>query len=1132
MAHLRTYLLLSLLLRISAQEEETWNASGLFDDNVIINNDIDRYVINNETNSSTLVTPSPAPMAPTPSPAPTAHAYSVAQEYQILFTSNDIDYSPVLVESSNSTGFDFPFKRQFEQYMSLLSVEIIDRGWVTSSVGFRDFKSDSTFLDFQISHASNETVEYALTYSMLYLSNEVDISTFPNFHVSLLEYPSQQDKLASKLNHYFNVSDVTIVGVSKFDPPSQQPSEAPTSQPTPLEPWHSAASYELRFEILSENEAPDSRFYNGTVICAILSMISNYMAESFQHDPSRIETICRAGTPEAFEVTEEFEISNRALRIIPDEDEEDAEGTLRRRRRLQAVNTTDDAGNTTEVHMYAWEVRFDIEMEWISYYENVTGYGDELSSFLRSSLSELPLGNIGEALGIEDLSHRLHKVKFSQQHGGLPTTMPTPPTTPLEPYWARGTYELRFETYVFEGEEQLQEEYYNGTVSCMILGYVSEYMSETKFSHDPSLIEYTCLPSTPETFEVTEEFDLSNPRFWIPAEQQEDSPEEEVQERPFGLRRRRRRLQAINDTQAGNETMPAVIHAWEVRYIIDMKWISYYYENVVEYPDAFGSFVRTNDLDMSEVGEALGIEDLSHRLQKVKFSQQEVGLPTKAPQKKTKAPTMAPSAAVTATRETPNTQAPSILETVPELGLTDTDEAKEEDAGEDKKSLSQAVAVIVAVVVLLVVLGGCASVVVYVKKMEAKLEEAKQEQAKLAEAMLQAQANSTIVRAPQDPTIAGENNNFAAAKPDEEKPQAALAVSSPFGTGTTQASMDDSEMMVPKNNAHHTTTPMGGSNARPAAMAGISAAQEPSDLDALSNIPLPEEEYRSPLSERGPLSESINPSDLFPSMAVLDLDDGESFQVLDRNQEQLYSSPSLPSLPEEPLTAGLPEDPLTAGLDEFEDYKDQNLEKMRETVERQVSGLGNMISQAMTMALIDQEDEAIHDYDGMSGVEIEATTLWQVTDWSRRNGNADHYETQNYMKELLNKMVKCVHQGLVAPEDASRTIHGSAALLGLALANELPSNTYILKSMLKKTTARDIVRTFDLEFGPVEDAAVAVGNKGFGIVRFKHPSAAARAMEQFQTSEIVVNDVAIQLVPLEKRLKWNHCQQRQQLDVL
>jgi RNA recognition motif-containing protein len=105
-------------------------------------------------------------------------------------------------------------------------------------------------------------------------------------------------------------------------------------------------------------------------------------------------------------------------------------------------------------------------------------------------------------------------------------------------------------------------------------------------------------------------------------------------------------------------------------------------------------------------------------------------------------------------------------------------------------------------------------------------------------------------------------------------------------------------------------------------------------------------------------------------------------------------------------------------------------------------------------------------------------------------------------------MVSFVRHGIVEPDDATRTIHESAAMLGLGLAAEMPENTVIVTGLRKTVTTNHLETTFR-EFGDIDEAAVASDARGFGLVRFLSPQSAVRAMNTFRESEIVVQDVAV-----------------------
>jgi hypothetical protein len=118
------------------------------------------------------------------------------------------------------------------------------------------------------------------------------------------------------------------------------------------------------------------------------------------------------------------------------------------------------------------------------------------------------------------------------------------------------------------------------------------------------------------------------------------------------------------------------------------------------------------------------------------------------------------------------------------------------------------------------------------------------------------------------------------------------------------------------------------------------------------------------------------------------------------------------------------------------------------------------------------------------------------------------------MQETLNRMVASVRHGVLGPDDASRTIHECAALLGLQLATEIPVTTLIITGMRKTVAAEDMMEAFR-EFGDISEAAVASNQRGFGILRFKTNKSVDRAMQKFRAEEIVVQDVAVQVKVLK-----------------
>jgi hypothetical protein len=79
--------------------------------------------------------------------------------------------------------------------------------------------------------------------------------------------------------------------------------------------------------------------------------------------------------------------------------------------------------------------------------------------------------------------------------------------------------------------------------------------------------------------------------------------------------------------------------------------------------------------------------------------------------------------------------------------------------------------------------------------------------------------------------------------------------------------------------------------------------------------------------------------------------------------------------------------------DEFDKYKDQNLERMRSELEGNVTNFDGMMSQAMTMTLMDDDDddfsESVNNMIGdKDSIQIEADLLCEMNDWLKRSSNA------------------------------------------------------------------------------------------------------------------------------------------------
>jgi len=200
--------------------------------------------------------------------------------------------------------------------------------------------------------------------------------------------------------------------------------------------------------------------------------------------------------------------------------------------------------------------------------------------------------------------------------------------------------------------------------------------------------------------------------------------------------------------------------------------------------------------------------------------------------------------------------------------------------------------------------------------------------------------------------------------------------------------------------------------------------------------------------------------------------------------------------------------------DEFDKYKNENLEKVRADIVGSVSNSKDMMSQALTKALMDdiQDDDTIESawFGSIDSTEMEASVYCEVHNWLKSKDGAGLDERRDYMQQKLNKMVATVRQGAIEPQDASRTIHGSAAMLGLELAEVFPEKALLVTGMRKKVSKKDVSEAFKV-FGEIESVAVTPNERGFGLVRYRTPESAQRALVCFRRNEIIVQDVAVMI---------------------
>lgn len=206
------------------------------------------------------------------------------------------------------------------------------------------------------------------------------------------------------------------------------------------------------------------------------------------------------------------------------------------------------------------------------------------------------------------------------------------------------------------------------------------------------------------------------------------------------------------------------------------------------------------------------------------------------------------------------------------------------------------------------------------------------------------------------------------------------------------------------------------------------------------------------------------------------------------------------------------EDGTNILVDEFMEYKATMMKQMTIEIEGTVTNSDSMITEAVTGALMDDDNdysESDLTWGGAkNNVEIEACVLCDIYDWLKRKEGASMEDRRLFLQETLNKMIASVQYGIILPDDASRSLHGCAAALGLELAKDIPETTLIVTGMQKKIKKHKMLKVFQ-EFGDVVESAVSPNERGFGLVRYKSPKSTGKAMERFRVGEIVVQDVAV-----------------------
>ncbi|KAL3785906.1 hypothetical protein HJC23_008101 [Cyclotella cryptica] len=205
--------------------------------------------------------------------------------------------------------------------------------------------------------------------------------------------------------------------------------------------------------------------------------------------------------------------------------------------------------------------------------------------------------------------------------------------------------------------------------------------------------------------------------------------------------------------------------------------------------------------------------------------------------------------------------------------------------------------------------------------------------------------------------------------------------------------------------------------------------------------------------------------------------------------------------------------------DEFDKYKNQVLEKLRDEVEKSIYNVDGMMSLAMTRIFMEAEGTPL-DLSWVGAEDpasIEASCYFEAFDWRKQNETMISCSSERFFEDMLNKIVQIVHHGLIRPNDGARLLHGCASILHMQLIRELPSTTIVIRGLRKTNDLAQghhfLVDSFGV-YGDIVDASISPKNRGFGFVRFAHPQSVAAVMTKYESSEIEIQDVSVSVVPL------------------
>mmetsp|Transcript_16100 Transcript_16100/g.29283 ORF Transcript_16100/g.29283 Transcript_16100/m.29283 type:complete len:778 (-) Transcript_16100:405-2738(-) len=188
---------------------------------------------------------------------------------------------------------------------------------------------------------------------------------------------------------------------------------------------------------------------------------------------------------------------------------------------------------------------------------------------------------------------------------------------------------------------------------------------------------------------------------------------------------------------------------------------------------------------------------------------------------------------------------------------------------------------------------------------------------------------------------------------------------------------------------------------------------------------------------------------------------------------------------------------------------DYGYEEGRKTTMRPAIDVENdACSNAIMMAFSDSNSIPKHrcSFDELT---IEANALSDAYNFVQFWDEKAHNLRPLFLKSQLEFMVATVRRGILQPQAASRIFHNVQESLGLPIDKDnSASNTVVVFGLGRMAHQSDLWKTM-LQYGPIDDVAIAEGGRGIGLCRFKASSSADQCVMESKKENGQLRDRAM-----------------------